>query len=170
MPEYKIVIESTDQPLEGSLKPKDIETATKNKLTEEQKKDQEEREKLGNTILDAIGKVQSGVEAARFIASPLVQTVGQTYQLQGETLKATRLDNQYTQINTAIDMTLQAATGSVMAAMGNPMMLASTAMGLAQQAYQLALQNRAFYFKKNLDNYRSRYLSQRLVKNISEVR
>jgi len=170
MPEYKILIESTDQPLESSLNPKDIETTTKKKLTEEQKKDTEEREKLGKTILDGIGKIQDGVEAVRFIASPLVQTVGQTYQLQGETLKATRLDNQYTAVNTVIDTTLQAATGLAMAAMGNPMMLASQAIGIAQQAYQLALQNRAFFFQKNLDNYRTRYLSQRLVKNISEVR
>lgn len=167
MPEYKIVIESTDQPLEGSLDPSDKEQATADKLNPKKKL---EKETLGETLLKRISQVQSGVEATRFIADPLVQTIGQTYQLQGETLKAQRLNTTYANVTYGIDMGLQAATGIVMAGMGNPMMLASMAFSLAQQAYQLALETRSYTVRKNVELYKQTYMSERLVRNISEVR
>lgn len=167
MPEYKIVIESTDQPLEGSLDPSDKEQATADKLNPKEKL---EKQTLGETLLKRISQAQSGIEATRFIADPLVQTIGQTYQLQGETLKSQRLNTTYANITYGIDTGLQAATGIVMAGMGNPMMLASMAFGLAQQAYQLALETRAYTVRKNVELYKQTYMSERLVRNISEVR
>jgi hypothetical protein len=167
MPEYKIVIESTDQELDGSLDPSDKEEAAKKKL---KRKKKEPKSEFGEALLTKISQVQSGIEATRFIADPLVQTIGQTYQLQGETLKAQRLNTTYANVTYGIDMGLQAATGIVMAGMGNPMMLASMAFGLAQQAYQLALETRAYTVRKNVDLYRQTYMSERLVRNISEVR
>lgn len=40
MPEYKIIIESTDKPLEGSLKPEDIAQNTKDELKKETRTNQ----------------------------------------------------------------------------------------------------------------------------------
>lgn len=164
MPEYKIIIESTDQPLEGSLKPEDITDSAKGKLKQ---KDKKEPVTASAAIVKAIYKAQSVYSLAEPIISAAVQTVAQTNYLQGETLKAQRLNTSYSNLTQNIQL---GASLGITAFTGNPIAIAATAYQLAQRGYQLALETRRYAVEQNTDRYKQQYLSQRLVRNISEVR
>jgi len=170
MAEYKIVIESKDQEIESSLNPQDIDESTNNKLKEKNSKKKDRETTTKTSLMKYIQAAGTAVAVSRIAIDPIVQTVAQTYQLQGETLKAQRLSTSYSNITQNIDMGLQFASSLALAQMGNPIALATSALQIAQRAFQLALQNRAYTVKRNLDLYKQTYMSERLVRNISEVR
>jgi ABC-type nitrate/sulfonate/bicarbonate transport system permease component len=104
---------------------------------------------------------------AQAIAQNVVATVAQNYQLSGETLKAQRLNTSYSNITQNVSLGLGIG---ITALTGNPLGIAMSAFQLAQRAYQLSLATQRYAVERAKDQYRSQYLSQRLVRNISEVR
>jgi len=166
MPEYKIIIENTEDLLEGSLNPVDIDETTNKKL---KKKLRESREPAydGSSIVKQIYKAQAVYGLLEPIANAAVQTVSQTNYLQGETLKAQRLDTAYSNLTQNVQLGFSLG---VTLFTGNPIAIAATAYQLAQRAYQLGLETRRFTVEQNKNRYKQQYLSQRLVRTISEVR
>lgn len=169
MPEYKIIIESTDQKLEASLNPNDIDEATNKKLKKpnQKKPDKSDTEAIIQTV-ESAGSALAGL---RLVVDPTIQHISETYQLEGETLKSQRLASQYNNITKNIDLGLGIASDIITAiATKNPLIIAQRALNIAQQAMGLSREIRRYTVQKNVDLYRQTYLSQRLVKNISEVR
>lgn len=164
MPEYKIIFETSDANIETSVNPQDIQEDVKDKVKDKEPID---AAFLHKHMLNALSKVSSVVSYAQMVANPIVQTIAQNHQLSGETLKASRLNTNYNNLNEMIGMQLSAAYTLIS---GNPMGVAMAALQIAQKAYQLSLQTQRYTFEQNKDRYRTQYLSQRLVRNISEVR
>lgn len=166
MPEYKILIESTDDFIEGSLDPVDIDETTNKKL---KKKPKEPREPAydGSAIVKQIYKAQAVYGLLEPIASAAVQTVSQNNYLKGETLKAQRLDTAYSNITQATQLGFSLG---VTLFTGNPIGIVMAAYQLAQRAYQLGLETQRFTVDQNKTRYKQQYLSNRLVRTISEVR
>ena len=169
MPEYKIIIENKDQEIEASLNPSDIDETTNKKLKKpsEKKPDRTANE----TIINTVQNIGSALAGLRLITDPTVQHIVETHQLEGETLKSQRLASQYNNITKNIDLGLGIASDIILSiATQNPLIIAQRALSLAQQAIGLSREIRRYTVQKNVDLYRQTYLSQRLVKNISEVR
>lgn len=164
MPEYKIIIESTDQPLEGSLKPEDKEESAKDKL---KKPEKDEPASASSVIVNALYKANEVYALAEPVISAAVQTIAQRNYLQGETLKAQRLNTAYSNLTQNIQLGVSLG---ITLFTGNPIAIATTAYQLAQRAYQLGLETQRYTVEQNKDRYKQQYLSQRLVRNISEVR
>lgn len=89
------------------------------------------------------------------------------YSIGGDTLKAERLNTSFNNAKKGIT-----TIGSIALSMatGNPLVIAATAYNLAQQAINLGLQNQMFQHQLNNERQRSAYYTDRLVRNISEVR
>lgn len=89
------------------------------------------------------------------------------YAINGESLKAERLQTSFNNtkkyVQTGLGVGLSIATG-------NPIVIAMTAYGLAQQAINLGLETQRYVAQLNLEKQRSAYYTERLAKNISEVR
>lgn len=164
MPEYKIIFETKDANIETSIDPIDIQEDVTQKT---KKKEPLDAQKLHRHMLNAISKTTEIVNYAQMIADPIVQTIVQNHQMSGETLKSSRLDTNYSNITQLVGMQLSA---TYTLATGNPIGIAMAALQIAQRAYQLSLQMQRFTFEQSKDRYKSQYLSQRLVRNISEVR
>lgn len=164
MPEYKIIIESTDQPLEASQKPEDKDEAAKKKLEKKKKK---EPVSAGSQIVNAVYKTSEIYSLIEPVTSAAVQTVAQRSYLQGETLKAQRLNTSYSNLTQNIQLGF--SIGFTLLT-GNPIAMAATAYQLAQRAYQLSLETKRYTVEQNQQRYQQQYLSERLVRNISEVR
>jgi len=96
-----------------------------------------------------------------------VNYVSQQYILSGNTLKAERLNTQFQNATNNIGLGL-GVVGSI--ATGNPLVIAMTAYALGQRAFNLALQTQKYQAQLTIDKYNSQYYSNRLVKDISEVR
>lgn len=168
MPEYKIILETKEQDLETSINPVDIENAADDKIEgNEKKKKKKKKEKDPNPLLTSLYKAQSAISLAEPIISSTVATVAQRYQLTGETLKAQRLNTSYSNISQATSLGLGLGITLIT---GNPLAIAATAYQLAQRAYQLNLETRRFVFERSQEQYKQQYLSQRIVRHISEVR
>jgi hypothetical protein len=165
MPEYKILIESTDQQIEGSLDPNDQDESTNKKL----KKKKKDREPAfdASGVIKQIYKAQSIYATAEPIISGTVQTISQRNYLQGETLKAQRLNTSYSNLTQNIQLGF---TIGITLLTANPIAIAATAYQFAQRAYQVSLETQRYTVEQNKDRYKQQYLSQRLVRNISEVR
>ena len=169
MPEYKIIIESTGQELEASLNPNDINEVTNEKLKKPSQKKPDKT--ASDTIIKTVQNIGTALATLRLVTDPTVQHIVETHQLEGETLKSQRLASQYNNIAKNIDLGLGIASDIILTiATGNPLILAQRALAVAQQALGLSREIRKYTVQKNVDLYRQTYLSQRLVKNISEVR
>lgn len=164
MPEYKIIIESTDQPLEGSTKPDDQQEVAGKKLKKKKTKD---TAFTGAGIVKTLYKAQEIYSLTEPIVGLGVQTIAQNYQLQGETLKAARLNTSYSNLNQNIGLGFQIGFAITTA---NPIAIASTAYSLAQRAYQVSLEVKRYTVEQNQQRYQQTYLTERLVRDISEVR
>jgi hypothetical protein len=164
MAEYKIIVETQDAGIETSVSPLDQEQVAQNKLKPAEKKAKAEGM---NDLLKTAAKVTATYGVAQAIAQNVVATVAQNYQLSGETLKAQRLNTSYSNITQNLSLGLGVG---ITALTGNPLGIAMSAFQLAQRAYQLSLATQRYAVERAKDQYRSQYLSQRLVRNISEVR
>lgn len=162
--EYKIQVELTDKPIERSNAPLDKEQVAKSKMKAPEKKPPTSE---GNDVLKTIAKVTAIYGVAQSVATQAVNTVSQRYTLQGETLKAQRLNTSYSNITQNVQMGL--GIGFTLLT-GNPLGIAMSAFQLAQRAYQLSLEQQRYNVEQAKSMYRMNYLSQRLVRDISEVR
>jgi hypothetical protein len=162
--EYKIQVELTDKPREKSNNPKDKEQVATDKTKKPKKKDENSEY---NDLLKSIAKVTAIYAVAQSIATQAVNTVSQRYTLQGETLKAQRLNTSYS--NTTQNIQMGIGVGFTLLT-GNPLGIAMSAFQIAQRAYQLSLETQRFNIEQARSMYRMNYLSQRLVRDISEVR
>jgi hypothetical protein len=162
--EYKIQVELTDKPIEKSNNPLDKEKLAQEKNDKKKKK---ETNSEHNDILKSVAKVTAIYGVAQSIATQAVNTVSQRYTLQGETLKAQRLDTSYSNITQNVQLGI--GVGFTLLT-GNPLGIAMSAFQIAQRAYQLSLDTQRYAVERAKEQYRSQYLSQRLVRNISEVR
>jgi len=162
--EYKIIVETTDKKIETSVSPLDKEQVVADKVKAPEKKKPEQK---SNDLLNTVSKVAGTYAVAQTIASNVVQGVGQRYQFSGETRKARQLNTTYSNIT----QNAQLGIGiGITLLTGNPLGIAMSAFQIAQRAYQLSLETQRYTFEQSKDSYRSQYLSQRLVRNISEVR
>jgi hypothetical protein len=164
MAEYKIIVETTTQPIENSNNPLDQEQVAQKVVKPPQKKTPEQ---ANNDLLKVAGKVVATYGVAQSVAQSVVATVAQNYQLRGETLKAQRLNTSYSNITQNVSLGLGAG---ITLLTGNPLGIAMSAFQLAQRAYNLSLETQRYAVERAKEQYRSQYLSQRLVKSISEVR
>lgn len=164
MAEYKIIVETTQADLEKSTAPLDQEAVVQDKVKPTEKKPKQDG---GNDLLKTAAKVVATYAVAQTVAQNVVATVAQNYQLSGETLKAQRLNTSYSNITQNLSLGLGVG---VTLLTGNPLGIAMSAFQLAQRAYQLSLATQRYAVERAKDQYRSQYLSQRLVRNISEVR
>jgi hypothetical protein len=162
--EYKIQVELTDKPIEKSNNPLDKEKVAQDK---NEKKKKKETNSEHNDMLKSIAKVTAIYGVAQSIATQAVNTVSQRYTLQGETLKAQRLNTSYSNATQNIQMGL--GIGFTLLT-GNPLGIAMSAFQIAQRAYQLSLEQQRFNIEQARSMYRMNYLNQRLVRDISEVR
>jgi hypothetical protein len=162
--EYKIQVELTDKPIEKSNNPLDKEQVATDKTKKPKKKEVNTEH---NDMLKSIAKVTAIYAVAQSVATQAVNTVSQRYTLQGETLKAQRLNTSYSNVTQNIQMGI--GVGFTLLT-GNPLGIAMSAFQLAQRAYQLSLDTQRYAVERATEQYRSQYLSQRLVKSISEVR
>jgi hypothetical protein len=162
--EYKIQVELTDKPIEKSNNPLDKEKVAQEKNDKKKKK---ETNSEHNDVLKSVAKVTAIYAVAQSIATQAVNTVSQRYTLQGETLKAQRLNTSYSNATQNIQMSL--GIGFTLLT-GNPLGIAMSAFQIAQRAYQLSLEQQRFNIEQARSMYRMNYLSQRLVRDISEVR
>lgn len=89
------------------------------------------------------------------------------YQVRGETLKAERMQTQFSNITNNVGLGL-GVTASVLT--GNPIAIGLTAYSLAQRAMNLAIEIRKHQAQISAERYRSQYYQNRLVRDISEVR
>jgi 3-deoxy-D-arabino-heptulosonate 7-phosphate (DAHP) synthase class II len=170
MPEYKIIIENKDQELEASLNPNDINETTSKKLQRPNQK-KPKKEDSSEDPLKALNIIGSAIAASRIITDPAIQHIAETHQLEGETLKSQRLASQYNNISKNIDLGLGILSSVAIAVVTkNPLFLAQQALSIAQQALGVSMEVRKYTVQKNVDLYKQTYMSQRLVKNISEVR
>lgn len=164
MAEYKIIVETTTEPLESSTAPLDQEQVAQTKVKPPEKKTVDTGM---NDVLKTVAKVTATYGVAQAIGQQVVATVSQRYQLQGETLKAQRLNTTYSNITQTASLGLGLG---ITVLTGNPLGIAMTAFQLAQRAYSLSLETQRYAVERATEQYRSQYLSQRLVKSISEVR
>lgn len=164
MAEYKIIVETTTQQLEQSNAPLDKEQFAQHVVKKPEKKTPEQ---ANNDLLKIAGKVVATYGVAQAISQNVVATVAQNYQLRGETLKAQRLNTSYSNLTQNISLGLGAG---ITLLTGNPLGIAMSAFQLAQRAYSLSLETQRYAVERAKEQYRSQYLSQRLVKSISEVR
>jgi hypothetical protein len=162
--EYKIQVELTDKPIEKSNNPLDKEKVAQDK---NEKKKKKETNSEHNDMLKSIAKVTAIYGVAQSVATQAVNTVSQRYTLQGETLKAQRLNTSYSNATQNIQMGL--GIGFTLLT-GNPLGIAMSAFQIAQRAYQLSLEQQRFNIEQARSMYRMNYLNQRLVRDISEVR
>jgi hypothetical protein len=162
--EYKIQVELTDKPIDKSNNPKDKEQVATDKTKKPKKKDENSEY---NDMLKSIAKVTAIYAVAQSVATQAVNTVSQRYTLQGETLKAQRLNTSYS--NTTQNIQMGIGVGFTLLT-GNPLGIAMSAFQLAQKSYQLSLEQQRFNIEQARSMYRMNYLSQRLVRDISEVR
>jgi hypothetical protein len=96
-----------------------------------------------------------------------VSYISNRYEISGETLKADRLNTKFTNATNHIGLGL-GVVGSI--ATGNPVVIAMTAYALAQRAMNLGLETQRYQGQLAGERYRSEYYTNRLVKDISEVR
>jgi hypothetical protein len=162
--EYKIQVELTDKPIDKSNNPLDKEKVATDK---NEKKKKKETNSEYNDMLKSVAKVTAIYGVAQSIATQAVNTVSQRYTLQGETLKAQRLNTSYSNATQNIQMGL--GIGFTLLT-GNPLGIAMSALQIAQRAYQLSLEQQRYNIEQARSMYRTNYLSQRLVRDISEVR
>ena len=162
--EYKIQVELTDKPIDKSNNPLDKEKVATDK---NEKKKKKETNSEYNDMLKSVAKVTAIYGVAQSIATQAVNTVSQRYTLQGETLKAQRLNTSYSNATQNIQMGL--GIGFTLLT-GNPLGIAMSAFQIAQRAYQLSLEQQRFNIEQARSMYRMNYLNQRLVRDISEVR
>jgi len=164
MAEYKIIVETKDTDVETSTSPLEQEQVAQDKVKPPEKKS---KDNGMNDLLKTAAKVTATYGVAQVIAQNVVSTVAQNYQLSGETLKAQRLNTSYSNITQNLSLGLGIG---ITALTGNPLGIAMSAFQLAQRAYQLSHATQRYAVERAKDQYRSQYLSQRLVRNISEVR
>jgi hypothetical protein len=164
MAEYKIIVETTDKPIERSQAPLDKEQVARSKVKSPEKKPPTTE---SNDLLKTVAKVTATYAVAQQVGQQVVNTVSQRYQLQGETLKASRLNTTYSNITQNAQLGLGVG---VTLLTGNPLGIAMSAFQLANRAYQLSLQVQQYAVQQSIDRYKQQYLSQRLVRDISEVR
>ena len=163
--EYKIIVETVQGEATTSTNPLEQEQIAGKKIDPPQKK--KPKEDGSNDLLKTAAKVTLTYAVAQTVASNVVATVAQNYQLKGETLKAQRLNTSYSNITQNVSLGLGIG---VTLLTGNPLGIAMSAFQLANRAYQLSLETQRYAVERGKDQYRSQYLSQRLVRNISEVR
>jgi len=164
--EYKIIVETVQGEATTSTNPLEQEQIAGKKIDPPQKK-KKTKEDGSNDLLKTAAKVTATYAVAQTVASNVVATVAQNYQLKGETLKAQRLNTSYSNITQNVSLGLGIG---VTLLTGNPLGIAMSAFQLANRAYQLSLETQRYAVERGKDQYRSQYLSQRLVRNISEVR
>lgn len=162
--EYKILVELTDKPIEKSTNPLDKEKLAQQK---NEKKKKKEANSEHNDMLKSVAKVTAVYGLAQSVATQAVNTVSQRYTLQGETLKAQRLNTSYSNITQNVQLGI--GIGFTLLT-GNPLGIAMSAFQIAQRAYQLSLEQQRYNVEQSRSMYRMNYLSQRLVRDISEVR
>ena len=150
MPEYKIIIESKDEELEGSLNPRDVDKSTNEKLKPPSKKDPDREDT--SSLIAPVQKIGSAIAAIKLVTEPFVQHATTTHQIQGETLKAQRLSTTYNNISQNVDLGLQVVSDVTIAiATKNPILLARTALSIAQRAIGLAQEVRRYNVQRNID-------------------
>ncbi len=93
--------------------------------------------------------------------------ISNRFEISGETLKADRLNTKFQNATNNIGLGL-GVVGSI--ATMNPLVIAMTAYALSQRALNLALDTQRYQAQMAGERYRSEYYSNRLVKDISEVR
>jgi hypothetical protein len=164
MAEYKIIVETQQASQETSTAPLDQEQVAQKKTETPKKKPTDQGT---NDLLKTVAKVTATYGVAQAISQSVVATISQNYQLRGETLKAQRLNTTYSNITQNVSLGLGVG---VTLLTGNPLGIAMTAFQLAQRAYSLSLETQRYAVERAKEQYRSQYLSQRLVKSISEVR
>jgi len=120
-----------------------------------------------NDMLKSIKTATVVYAYGRQIGQATTDYYAQNYSISGDTLKAERLQTRFS--NTANNVGLGLGIG-LSVATGNPLVIATTAYSLAQKAYNLALSTRQYMADLAVERYTSQYYSNRLVKDISEVR
>jgi hypothetical protein len=164
MAEYKIIVETQQASQETSTAPLDQEQVVQGKTETPKKKATDQGT---NDLLKTVAKITATYGVAQAVSQNVVATISQNYQLRGETLKAQRLNTTYSNITQNVSLGLGVG---VTLLTGNPLGIAMTAFQLAQRAYSLSLETQRYAVERATEQYRSQYLSQRLVKSISEVR
>lgn len=96
-----------------------------------------------------------------------VNYMAQQAMISGNTLKAERMN---TSFNNAKKVATTGLGIGLSVATGNPLIIAMTAYGLAQQAINLGLETQRYTAQLSVERQRSAYYTDRVVRNISEVR
>lgn len=163
--EYKILIDyskaneekTTESPLEKErIAVQNTEQKTKEPTTT-----------TSNDMLKAVKTTAVIYAYGRQLGQAATNYFAQSYSISGDTLKAERLQTRFS--NTANNVGLGLGVG-LSVATGNPLAMALTAYSLAQRAYNLVLDTRQYVANLAVERYTSQYYSNRLVKDISEVR
>ena len=165
--EYKVLIDWSGLELEQDLK-------IENPLEKEMMAQEENEEKLtkpstnkSNDMMAVLKVSATAYAFGRQAGQMAVNYQSNVHQIRGESLKAERLQTQFS--NTANNIGL--GLGVVLSiATGNPIAIAMTAYALAQRAYNLGLDTQKYVAELSVERYRSQYYQNRLVRDISEVR
>jgi len=120
-----------------------------------------------NDMLGYVAKSAAVYAFGRQAAQQGVAYISTSYNIQGETLKAERLQTKFNNTTNNIGLGL-GIVGSI--ATGNPLVIAATAYTLAQRAFNLANELREYQAQISLERYQAQYYQNRLIKDISEVR
>lgn len=120
-----------------------------------------------NDMMSMLKVVGVSYAISRQAAQMGVNYISQQYSISGENLKAERLNTNFQNATNNIGLGL-GIIGSI--ATSNPLVIAMTAYAVGQRAFNLALQNQKYQAQLTIDRYNSEYYTNRLIKDISEVR
>ena len=90
-----------------------------------------------------------------------------TAQIQGNSLKAERMQTRFNNVSNNIGLGLGVGVSLLT---GNPVAIGLTAYALAQRAFNLANEIRQYQAQLSLERFNAQYYQNRLIKDISEVR
>lgn len=150
------------------------EQATNTPIKEEIKADEATKtpevkkpKSTSNDALVSMAQIGAVYGVGRQTAQMEVNYIAQNYTIRGDTLKAERLNTTFQNVTNNVGLGL--AVGGSIATL-NPIAIGMTAYAIAQRAFNVAINVRKYQAQVTVERYRSEYYSNRLVKNISEVR
>jgi len=162
--EYKIIItDQTKDNVAGRANAAGVEQAKPRTKTP----GAPEARKPVRNDLKALSGVIAVYGVARQAAQIYVQTVSNRATIEGNNLKAARLQNNFNNASRNVAFGLAAAYS--LATM-NPVAIIGTIAALGKRVYDLELQTNKYTAQVRNEIHRSQYARERLIRNISEVR
>jgi len=162
--EYKIKIEYDKLQETTSENPIDIERQSEAKHASPETVKSKTR---SNDMLNTVQETAAIYGFSRQAIQMGVTYQATTAQIQGNSLKAERMQTRFNNVSNNIGLGLGVGVSLLT---GNPVAIGLTAYALAQRAFNLANEIRQYQAQLSLERFNAQYYQNRLIKDISEVR